>query len=193
MPRIKQFNQEEVLRKAMELFWKNGYHATSIQHLVDHLGINRASLYDTFGGKKELFLKSFQLYLKSNSKGFSDFLNSQSDVKKGLRMLFQSAWQESIADVDRKGCYVVNTTTELVPGDDEVHQILDRNKHNFEEMFYNYLQKGVEKGQLSPDKDYRGLASLFFTYYNGLKVIGKIGERGHELHNSIDLTLSLLD
>ena len=49
------FNEDEVLIKAMELFWNKGYHATSIQDLVSNLGINRASLYDTFGGKKELF------------------------------------------------------------------------------------------------------------------------------------------
>ena len=59
MPRTKQFNEEEILKKAMELFWEKGFHATSIQDLVAHLGINRASLYDTFGGKEELFKKAF--------------------------------------------------------------------------------------------------------------------------------------
>lgn len=49
MPRVKKFDEKEVLEKAMELFWIQGYHATSIQDLVDHLGINRASLYDTYG------------------------------------------------------------------------------------------------------------------------------------------------
>ncbi|WP_244210855.1 TetR/AcrR family transcriptional regulator [Tenacibaculum singaporense] len=54
MPRVKSFNEEEVLTKAMCLFWKQGYSATFFQDLVYHLGINRASLYDTFGDKKEL-------------------------------------------------------------------------------------------------------------------------------------------
>ena len=57
MPRVKQFNEDEVLNKAMELFWKKGYNATSMQDIVDYLGINRASLYSTFGGKKNLSFK----------------------------------------------------------------------------------------------------------------------------------------
>ena len=55
MGRTKQFDHRTALDQAMELFWARGYHATSIQDLVDHLGVNRQSLYDTFGGKDELF------------------------------------------------------------------------------------------------------------------------------------------
>jgi TetR/AcrR family transcriptional repressor of nem operon len=54
MPRVKLFDENEVLNKAMNLFWKQGYSATSIQDLVSHLGINRASLYDTYGDKEKL-------------------------------------------------------------------------------------------------------------------------------------------
>ncbi len=49
MPRVKLFNDQEVLTKAMNLFWKQGYSATSIKNLTSHLGMDRASLYDTFG------------------------------------------------------------------------------------------------------------------------------------------------
>ena len=69
MPRVKLFDQNEVLTKAMNLFWKQGYAATSVQDLVQHLGINRASLYDTFGDKDQLFKKSFELYRKQNKDG----------------------------------------------------------------------------------------------------------------------------
>ena len=56
MPRPKEFDPQEVLDKAVDLFWRQGYEFTSIQDLVDHLGINRASLYETFGDKHQLFL-----------------------------------------------------------------------------------------------------------------------------------------
>lgn len=193
MPRNKQFDQENVLKKAMELFWKKGYHATSIQQLVEHLGINRASLYDTYGGKQELFLKSFRLYIESNTRGFSNFLNSHEDVKQGIRLLFQTALQDSAIDEDNKGCFVVNTTTELVPGDDEVQNILVRNRENFEQLFLQYLQKGVEAGQLPANKDYQSLAGFLFTLYNGLKVISKVNDNQEQLQKSINLALALLD
>ena len=59
MPRVKRFNENKVLSNATELFWEQGYHATSIQDLVSHLGINRGSLYDTYGGKNNCFTKHF--------------------------------------------------------------------------------------------------------------------------------------
>ena len=77
MPRVKLFDENEVLTKAMNLFWKQGYAATSVQDLVTHLGINRASLYDTFGDKEQLFKKSFELYRKTNIEGLKHFLDSQ--------------------------------------------------------------------------------------------------------------------
>ncbi len=193
MPRVKLFNEEEVLKKAMELFWKKGYHATSIQDLVNHLGINRASLYDTYGGKRELFDKSFQQYRASNTKGITSFLNDQPNVKTGLRKLFETAIDESVKDQDRKGCFVVNTTTELVPGDEKIQAILEENKHAFENLFYNFLLLGEEKGEIARGKDLKAIASLIFTFYNGLKVIAKIQPDKKQLLTSVDTVLTLLD
>lgn len=63
MPRKKQFDPGVALRQAMELFWEKGYEATSIQDLLEKMGINRFSLYDTFKGKRELFDAAMALYL----------------------------------------------------------------------------------------------------------------------------------
>ncbi len=58
MARQKEFDRDEVLHKAMEVFWTRGYEGTSIQDLVKHMGINRQSIYDTFGDKHSLFLQA---------------------------------------------------------------------------------------------------------------------------------------
>ena len=78
MPRVKSFDEKEVLDKAIHLFWKQGYTATSIQDLVTHLGINRASLYDTFGDKEELFKKAFEQYRKTSFDGLTQFFEKSS-------------------------------------------------------------------------------------------------------------------
>ena len=74
----------------MCLFWRNGFHATSMQDLVSYLGINRASIYDTYGGKKELFDKAFEHYRTTNRKQLLDFLESQESVKEGFKKGFPS-------------------------------------------------------------------------------------------------------
>ena len=192
MPRVKLFDEQEVLTKAMNLFWKQGYSATSVQDLVSHLGINRASLYDTFGDKEQLFKKSFALYRKSNIEGLIQFFKTHPDVKQGFSELFDIAIQESILDKETKGCFVVNTTTELIPNDKSLIKVIEDNKRDFENLFYEYLQKGKDKGQLKTNHDLRSLASLLFILYNGIKVVSKINPQKEELKSSIDLALTLV-
>src|ERR1700730_2144482 len=62
MARQKEFDRDEVLHKAMEVFWSRGYEASSIQDLVKRMGINRQSLYDTFGDKHTLYLQALDRY-----------------------------------------------------------------------------------------------------------------------------------
>ncbi|WP_108868555.1 TetR/AcrR family transcriptional regulator [Aquimarina aquimarini] len=188
MPRVKLFDEKEVLTKAMNLFWKQGYSATSIQDLVNYLGINRASLYDTFGDKEKLFKKSFELYRKQSIDKICQFFESHPNVKEGFSELFK----EAILDKDRKGCFAVNNTTELIPNDESCLKILSGNKLDFENLFYEYLKKGQMAGQLKECKDLQALASFLFIIYNGILVVSKIQTNKKELTNSIDLALSLL-
>lgn len=193
MPKVKLFDEKLILEKAMELFWKKGFHATSIRDLVNFLGISRSSIYDTYGGKNELFYKAFQLYRTTNITGFSNFLNQQKNIKKGLRKLFEMAIEQSIADMDKKGCFVVNTTTELVPGDIEIQKILKENENTFVNIFYEFLLKGEQSGEIPKGKNLKSIANLYYTLYNGIKVVSKVQPNSKELLSSVDTVLTLLD
>ena len=193
MPKVKLFDEGLILKKAMELFWKKGFYATSIQDLVDHLGISRSSIYDTYGGKHQLFLKAFQLYRTTFVTAFSNFLDEQADIKEGLKKVFEMAIIESVTDVDHKGCFVVNATTELIPGDKTIEGIIEKNKETVTHLFYDFLQKGQKGGVISKDKDLWAMANLYFTLYNGIKVVSKVKPNPEDLRKSIDIALSLLD
>jgi len=193
MPRVKLFDETEILEKAMTLFWMNGYHATSIRDLVNHLGINRASIYDTYGGKKELFHKAFKHYQNINVIAVQKFLFSHEDVKEGIRNLFKRSLEESKCDADHKGCFVVNTATELLPNDKELLEIIKEHKASFEKMFFDYLSLGVQQGKISKEKDLKSIVSLIFTMQNGLKVVTKFDFEEDEMLASVETLLSLLD
>ena len=141
MPRTKQFDKNEVLEKAMELFWKNGYHATSMGQLVQHLGINRASIYSTFNDKKDLFEQALRLYRQKNGGGVKSFLAAQKSVKAGFLSLFTSAIDEGVNDPESRGCFVVNITTELVPGDEDILPALNENQAHFVKLFKEFLEE----------------------------------------------------
>jgi TetR/AcrR family transcriptional repressor of nem operon len=193
MPRVKLFSEEEALEKAMMIFWKKGYHDTSIQDLVDNLGINRASLYDTFGGKKKLFDSVFEYYRKSGNEGLREVLNSQANVKETFRMIFRHVIEGDMADPDNKGCLVANTTTELLPHDSELTSVIARHKESVEKIFYDFLLLGVESGEISAEKDLKTMATLLYTLLTGLRVTGKTRPDQKESMASVDAVLSLLD
>lgn len=125
--RRKEFDEAEVLKKAMILFWKKGYNETSIKDLIQFLGISNASIYNIFGGKKELFNRAIDFYRTSNVKGLSHFISTQQDVRQGLKMVFEKIIQDDNEEDDRKGCFIVNTT-ELIPNDPEIQIVLDQHK-----------------------------------------------------------------
>lgn len=193
MPKVKLFDEKEVLEKAMNLFWEKGYYATSIQDLVNYLGINRASMYDTYGGKKNLFEKAFLHYSTTNREAQKKFLESHDDIRVGLKKLFEIAIQQSNLDKDHKGCFVVNSTVEFIPNEKDFFSLIQDNKKKFEGIFFNYLLSGVEKNQISEDKNLQAIATLFFTFYNGLKVVTKVDFDAVVFSKSVDSLLSVLD
>lgn len=193
MPRVKLFNKNKVLKRAIDLFWKKGFYATSMQDLVDYLGISRSSLYDTFGGKKALFDNALKSYCSDNVQATNDFLKSQSSVKEGFRKLFEILITESINDTEKKGCFVVNSTTELAQKDKDILEILINNKSTFEDIFYEFLLSGQRSGEISKDKDIKAIASLIYTLFSGIKVITKIETDKNKLTSSIKTVLTLLN
>ncbi len=193
MPRVKQFCEKEVLQKAIDLFWEQGYNATSVQDLVDRLSINRASIYDTFGGKKQLFEKAYKRYKNNNINVLANFLNNQPTIKKGLLKLYELPINASVCDGKTRGCFTVNTTTEMVPDDKDIHAILVENKNEVEVVFYGFLKKGVERGEISKDKDLVKLASFLYTLLNGIMVVAKVNPDKEYLLSIIESGLSVLD
>ena len=193
MPRVKLFNKNEALKRATDLFWKKGFFATSIQDLVSALGISRSSLYDTFGGKKALFNSTLENYCSSNIEATKVFLEQQTSVKQGFYTLFEMLISESTSDIDRKGCFVVNTTTELASKDSDIRKKLENNKSTFENMFYEFLLTGQKSGEISKDKDIKAISSLIYTFVSGIKVVTKVEPNKDSLLSSAKIILSLLD
>ena len=192
MPRVKLFNEEEVLEKAMLIFWKKGYHSTSIQDLVKYLGINRASLYDTYGGKKQLFNRAFNLYRVSGNASQNNILDSEENIKDTLRKMFQSIVVFDLSDTEGKGCFIANTTTEMLPDDAELQRIITDHRESMEKFLYELLKMGVKRQEISKDKNLKALASLFYILITGLRVVGKTRPSKKESYASIDEALSLL-
>ena len=143
MPRKKQFGVDEVKQKAMIAFWGRGYNATSLQDLVECMGVNRASLYDTFGDKYSLFLDSLYTYKMIYIKSYL----VQQTKKYTPREAIINYFLDMILKADeRNGCLMVNTALELSPHDEKVAKIVNQSFAYIEKTFF---RKMIKKGQVS--------------------------------------------
>ncbi|BDC99669.1 TetR/AcrR family transcriptional regulator [Persicobacter psychrovividus] len=192
MGRNKGFDKAQVLEKAMEVFWTQGYHATSIQSLVDHLGVNRASLYATFDCKELLFQQAFELYQQQNVDQLPTILVKHEDVVEGFRSLFSMVIDDIITDPQHKGCFVVNVTTELSNADEVIRGLLQENASKVEAHFTTYIERGKQNGSVTSTVPAATLAHLILTYFNGLRVVGKTAEEAMPLRAGLEAFLGIL-
>jgi len=185
MARTKEFNEDQALDKAIEIFWHKGYNGTSAQDLVTHLGLSRSSLYDTFGDKQKLFVKSLKRYQKKSQDHVVDLFNTSENIKETLHDLFKQAVIESLEDRITKGCFMVNTSVELAMHDQEIAKIVQNNSRVMEEVFTNAVQKGQDLGQISKKNDARVLARFIFNNYSGIRVLARSGEKDKQVYDDI--------
>ncbi|MDR6760414.1 TetR/AcrR family transcriptional repressor of nem operon [Flavobacterium sp. 2755] len=185
MARTKEFNEDQALDKAIEIFWHKGYNGTSAQDLVTHLGLSRSSLYDTFGDKQKLFSKSLQRYQQQNQDAVKELLDKSENVKETLHAIFKQAVIESLEDRITKGCFMVNSSVELAMHDEEIAKIVKNNSQTMEEVFTNAVKKGQEAGHISKQLDAKTLARFIFNNYSGIRVLARAGERDKQVYDDI--------
>jgi TetR/AcrR family transcriptional repressor of nem operon len=185
MARTKEFNEDQVLDKAIEIFWHKGYNGTSAQDLVNHLGLSRSSLYDTFGDKQKLFARALKKYHDENYIKIKEILETATNIKETLSVIFKLAVVESLEDRITKGCFMVNSAVELAMHDADIAKIVNDNRKIMEEVFYTAVKKGQELGQISSKQEARSLARFIFNNYSGIRVLARAGERDKQVYDDI--------
>jgi TetR/AcrR family transcriptional regulator, transcriptional repressor for nem operon len=191
--RAKAFNREEALKKAMVAFWRCGYEATSVQDLVDAMGINRQSLYDTFGDKHELYLEVLEHYRCGEAQSFLTPLNEQKPLRQRLENMFDLMIEESVNDPDRKGCLIANATLELANQDKAVYDFVEKNFQNSVKNFETLLSVAKAKGELSAEKNIKALAVFIVNTIGGLRVTAKASPDKAVLKSIVKTTLVVFE
>ena len=193
MARHKEFDRDEVLHKAMEVFWSRGYEAASIQGLVDHMGINRQSLYDTFGDKHSLYLLALDRYREVEGRRVFELLDRPGSVKATLRQLFEGVVERSLCDVQRRGCFIGNAMSELAGRCRETAARTGTNMAATEMAFYRTLLRGKKEGELKRVRDPRAVARFLNCSLQGLLLVAKSTKDRKTLEDVVEVTLSVLD
>jgi TetR/AcrR family transcriptional repressor of nem operon len=192
MARTKVFDEDEVLNKAMNLFWEKGYNGTSAQDLVDELGISRSSLYDTYGDKYQLFKDALLQYRKRLAGKMIEMIDQSTDAEKTMKDIFQYVISSSLQKKLSKGCFMVNSAIELAPHNAEVANIINANNEDIENAFFRLIKKGQEAGQFSKNQTARALARFVFNSISGLRVASKSTADKKLFDDVVKVTLAAL-
>ncbi|MFG1945919.1 TetR/AcrR family transcriptional regulator [Nonomuraea sp. NPDC048826] len=191
MARSKEFDPDAALQRALELFWERGYEATSMADLVERLGIARASLYATFGGKRELYLQTLHRYVRSRDPAVLDALSQPGPVLPAVRALIRTYAAESSGD-DRRGCMVVNAAVELAPRDEAAAAFVEASWSHLETVLTSALTRARAQGELSEDKDPRALARMLLVFMQGMRVLGRTSGGAARLDDAAEQALAVL-
>ena len=192
MGRSKQFDKRAALDEAMELFWARGYHATSIQDLVDNLGVNRQSLYDTFGGKDALYLAVLARYRELQALPMRRSLERDGPVGEVLREFFRALIDAQMKN-GGKGCLMANTVTELAGQDETIFRLCQASVREQETAFVGLLARAQAAGEIDADRPVLPIARFLVSTINGLAVTAKATRDRKVLDDVVTVALSALD
>jgi TetR/AcrR family transcriptional repressor of nem operon len=193
MARTKDFDEQSVLQKAICLFWNKGYNGTSMQDLVEGLGISRSSLYDTFGDKHQLYLKALDAYQLQYGTQLCKLTGESASAKEAIRQILDLVITDLLADEQRKGCFIVNAGIELANHDQDVNKMICQTEQQLELAFAKVIRTGQEKGEIKKDKDAQALARFLNNTVKGMQVSVKATTQRSYFEDIINTALTVLD
>lgn len=171
MPWTKSFDVTETLDKALQAFWARGYEATSMQDLVDCTGVNRGSLYATYGDKHAIFLAALRMYDEKMRRQLLSDLAAQHTPREAIRRLLLAIAARASETGGNRGCFMTNSALELAPHDPEVGRVVAHAQEEVESFFARMIVEGQAQGEIAAHVNGAETARGFLATLLGLFVL----------------------
>lgn len=194
MARPKAFDEEAALCKALDTFWLRGYAATSMQELVERMGINRFSLYATFGDKHQLYVRTLRHYQQQRSQRLLALVAASAGqpAPARVRQVLELVLPPSPADTAPSGCFLVNATTERLPHDADTAALVGQSQQFLETLLTEILTQGQALGETSRAATPQAQAQLLISVLNGMRIMAQANPDPQVLHNVVETVLLAL-
>ena len=189
MGRTRGFDEQDILQKATEIFWRNGFNGTSISDLIDATGLAKASLYNAFGNKEDLFLTVLKFYIDQRNVHLIKPLDSVNPGRKALELYFDAVSKATIENKQTPGCLLVNTAAEQGIHDPKMRSIVDQGMTDAENFLKRTVARGVEDGSIdsSTDPEISGLCLINLVL--GIRVMACKGIKTSQVKTLIQSSL----
>lgn len=180
------------MRAARDTFWTKGYAATSVDDLTAATGLGKGSLYNTFGGKEQLFHRALEDYCATADEGLRADLGDAGSGRAAVEAWLRASAEAVAADVERRGCMLAKSTAERADCDVVVVARARATLELFSELLTACLERARLDGEISADADPRGLAGMLLAVNRGMEALGKAGASPEELRHIAESTISAL-
>lgn len=188
MPVKKSFNKTDKLKKVTSLFFKKGYHATSMQDIVTATGLNRSSIYNTFGSKLELFIVCFEKCDTNHRKEIQKIILEITNPIKALITIFELSLKPTI-----NGYLNTNYISELKNEEIAIRRLILNEHEYLLDLFLNIVKRGQNLGTINNSKSANLYALYLVNSYQGLKITFSISKDTNKLKNIIQNTIAVLE
>ncbi len=192
MARPAEFDRKQVLDRAMQAFWDQGYYATSMANITQSTELQPGSLYAAFKSKEGLFLASLDHYGELSIETIRRTLSSADSPLGGVRAFVRELSANATEPAAKRSCFLVNTVLEVARRNPAVNERVNRHLDAIEALFRQALESARERGELAPDKDPEALTAFIMTNIWGLRVLLAAGSRPQRARIVVDQLLSLL-
>jgi TetR/AcrR family transcriptional repressor of nem operon len=190
--RPKGFDEQQVLERAMNLFWLHGYQGVGLSDLLKHMGISRQSLYDTFGNKRALFMRVIEHYRTTQLVHALALLDREGSPLANVEAVIRF-FEQLAADSRCRGCLVANTLVELGPHDRQIAAQLEATLGLLQRGLQRALREAQRRGELSTDKSPMNLSRSLTNSLMGMAVLGRLPSEPASLRSVTAETLAMLD
>ncbi len=186
MSREREFDPEEALEKAMQLFWRKGYVDTSMDDIVGATGVSRYGLYSIFGSKRELFLAAMDHYQEHVAESSFGCVEAADASIGEIESYFENLAKGSR---EKLGCLMCNAATEVAPKDEEVKRKVELAMSRIASGFYKALCNAGEKREIDPDLDMEKACDFLTCTVLGVSVMARSGAARSMIENAIAMAL----
>jgi TetR/AcrR family transcriptional repressor of nem operon len=189
--RPKDFDEDAVLDKAVDIFWKQGYEATSLEQLLAAMKMGKGSMYHNFGNKRTVFKLALNRFIQNFSGWFETEIAKAKDPIVFIKDFFRNI-PKAVGDESKKGCFLGNTVAELSCIDPSLEKVAIEHLERMEQLFYVHIKNAQQAGQLKKGEDARLLARHLINLWNGLNITRRMYPRSKDLASLVEMQLKVL-
>jgi len=193
MARPREFDERSALQRAMLVFWRKGYEATSLADLLKATGLSKSSLYQTFTDKRTLFLAALEAYRQHRMTYLRTQLNDGRPARESIEGFFHDILTHA-ADKERPyGCMNCNQAVELGPEDAEVRKLVAADFQAVEDLFCDAIQRGQRDGSIRSQENARTLARFLTVNLQGLQVMARARGDAKRITDNVRVMMASFD